>query len=452
MKKVYLIIGVIVLIGVIIALSVLRNNNSATTTNVSKIYQSSELFTNSDLEQNANNSNATKYNVSDRENINITSAGVYVISGTAKNVTIYVEAGDLDKVQIVLENLSITNETMPVIYVKTADKVFVTSNGSNSLNVTGTFAKDDSNNLNAVVFSKQDITFNGTGTLNIESTQNGITGKDDIKITGGTYNIKSVAVAIRANDSIRIADGNISLNAGTDGLHAENSSDDTKGYVFIAKGNINIEATDDCIHGGSVVQNGLPKILRIFMAILVMLVAFSRIFLGVHTPQDILVGAGAGILVMWLTLLLMKWLKEHPEKDWIVLCIGVALAILLALYAGLKSYPVDYDSEGNVLVEGKKMMNDTFKGVGYCLAFLIGWILERRFVKFSTDIPGMQRVIRVVVGLMGYYVVSLILCTLIKEWIPGSAGTMISCFLQVFYVTFLFPLSIRFLERMRIGT
>ena len=254
MKKVYLIIGVIVLIGVVIALSILRNNNGATTTNVSKIYQSSELFTNRDLEQNANTSNATKYDVSDGKNINITSEGVFVISGTAKNVTIYVEAGDSDKVQIVLDNVSITNETMPVIYVKTADKVFVTSNGSNFLNVTGTFAKDDSNNLNAVVFSKQDITFNGTGTLNIESTQNGITGKDDIKITGGTYNIKSVAVAIRANDSIRIADGNISLNAGTDGLHAENSSDDTKGYVFIAKGTINIEATDDCIHGGSVVQ------------------------------------------------------------------------------------------------------------------------------------------------------------------------------------------------------
>ena len=254
MKKVYLIIGVIVLIGVVIALSVLRNNNGETITNVSKIYKSSELFTNRDLEQNANTSNATKYDVSDGKNINITSEGVFVISGTGKNVTIYVEAGDSDKVQIVLDNVSITNETMPVIYVKTADKVFVTSNGSNSLKVTGTFDKDDSNNLNAVIFSKQDITFNGTGTLNIESTQNGITGKDDVKITGGTYNIKSVAVAIRANDSIRIADGNISLNAGTDGLHAENSSDDTKGYVFIAKGNINIEATDDCIHGGSVVQ------------------------------------------------------------------------------------------------------------------------------------------------------------------------------------------------------
>ena len=254
MKKIYGIIGVIVLIAIVIALSILKNNNGTTATSVKKIYQASELFTERDLEQNVNTTNATKYTVSDGENITITSEGVYLISGTAKNVTIYVEAGDLDKIQIVLEDLSITNEGVPVIYVKTADKVFVTSNGENNLKVTGTFVKDDSNNLNAVIFSKQDITFNGTGTLNIESTANGITGKDDIKITGGTYNIKSSAVGIRANDSIRIADGTINITAGTDGLHAENSSDDSKGYVFIAKGTIKIEATDDCIHGGSVVQ------------------------------------------------------------------------------------------------------------------------------------------------------------------------------------------------------
>lgn len=254
MKKIYGIIGVIVLIAIVIALSILKNNNGTTATSVKKIYQASELFTERDLEQNVNTTNATKYTVSDGENITITSEGVYLISGTAKNVTIYVEAGDSDKVQIVLEDLSITNETMPVIYVKTADKVFVTSNGENNLKVTGTFAKEDSNNLNEVIFSKQDIIFNGTGTLNIESTANGITGKDDIKITGGTYNIKSSAVGIRANDSIRIADGTINITTGTDGLHAENSSDDSKGYVFIAKGTIKIEATDDCIHGGSVVQ------------------------------------------------------------------------------------------------------------------------------------------------------------------------------------------------------
>ena len=254
MKKFYLVIGVIILIAIIITLSIIKNNNTITTSTVSKIYQESELFTERDLEQNVNTTNATNYTVSDGENITITKAGTYVISGTAKNITIYVESGDSDKVQIVLDNASITNEGVPVIYVKTADKVFVTLNGTNTLKVTGTFAKDDSNNLNAVIFSKQDITLNGTGTLNIESSANGIKGKDDLKITGGTYNIKATSVAIRANDSIRIVDSCLNINAGTDGLHSENSSDDTKGYIFISGGNINIEATDDCIHGTSVVQ------------------------------------------------------------------------------------------------------------------------------------------------------------------------------------------------------
>ncbi len=252
MKKNYGVIGVIILVAILIALSTIKGGKL--TSSVNKIYKSSELFTDRDLKQSADTAQATKYNVSDNNNITITAEGTYVISGTAKNVTIYVEAGDSDKVQIVLDNLSITNETAPAIYVKTADKVFVTQLWTNTLIVTGEFVKNDTDNLNAVVFSKQDITFNGTGTLNIESTLNGITGKDDVKITGGTYNIKSGAVAIRANDSIRIADGNITINAGTDGLHAENSSDDTKGYIFIAKGNIEISVADDCIHGESVVQ------------------------------------------------------------------------------------------------------------------------------------------------------------------------------------------------------
>ena len=65
-----------------------------------------------------------------------------------------------------------------------------------------------------------------------------------------------------------------------------------------------------------------------------------------------------------------------------MVCIGVGLAVLVAIYAAIKPYPVDTDASGKVLVEGAKMANDTFKGVGYCTAFLTGWILERRFVKF----------------------------------------------------------------------
>ena len=80
-------------------------------------------YKNRDLEQNVNTSNATKYNVSDGENINITSAGVYVISGSAKNVTIYVEAGDLDKVEIVLENLSTQVDTARDIIYKLYENI-----------------------------------------------------------------------------------------------------------------------------------------------------------------------------------------------------------------------------------------------------------------------------------------------------------------------------------------
>ena len=169
------------------------------------------------------------------------------------------------------------------------------------------------------------------------------------------------------------------------------------------------------------------------------LIAISRNFLGVHTPQDILVGTGTGLLVMWLTFRMLTWIGTHPEKDIQVACIGIAVSVAVAIFAAVKPYPADYDAAGNLLVDGMKMANDTFKGVGWCAAFLAGWILERRFVGFSTDIPMLQRITRAAVGLLGYYAVSLIAVPLVKGWITGAAGTLVSCFLQMFYVSFIFP-------------
>jgi hypothetical protein len=100
-----------------------------------------------------------------------------------------------------------------------------------------------------------------------------------------------------------------------------------------------------------------------------------------------------------------------------------------------------------VLVEGAKMANDTFKGVGYCTAFLTGWILERRFVKFSTDISMKKRFTRLAVGLLSYYVVSLIFVPLIKDGISGAPGTFVSCYLQILYVSFIFPWLIKRFEK-----
>ncbi len=52
----------------------------------------------------------------------------------------------------------------------------------------------------------------------------------------------------------------------------------------------------------------------------------------------------------------------------------------------VKPYPIDYNEAGELIVDGAKMANDTFKGIGWCSAFLIGWFLEKRYVGFTTKL------------------------------------------------------------------
>lgn len=223
-----------------------------------------------------------------------------------------------------------------------------------------------------------------------------------------------------------------------------NSMTTATGYSFPSGHTMNAAT----VYGGVTVRRDMPRATRITLGLVVIFVAFSRCFLGVHTPQDVLVGGIAGMLVLWLTFRMMNWLEAHPEKDILIACIGVVLAVLVALYAGLKSYPEDFDAEGNLLVDGAKMANDTFKGVGWCIAFLVGWILEKRFVRFTTDnLSISQRVTRLCIGLLSYYAVSLILVPLIKNWIQNAPGTLVSCFVQMLYVVFIFPWLIQLTEK-----
>ncbi len=233
---------------------------SGTVTTGTPIYDKSELFSDRDLQQTADLTEAVTYAVADGQDITITEAGVYVLTGQAKDVTVYVAADKEDKVQLVLDGLAITNGDAPAIYVKSADKVFVTTSSDSALAVTGAFSSDGDTHTDGVIFSKSDLVLNGTATLTVTSSENGIVGKDDLKITGGTYLVSAQSKAIEANDSIRIADGTLNLIAGTDGLHAENSDDDSLGFIYIAGGDITIQAQDDAIHAASAIQINDGKI------------------------------------------------------------------------------------------------------------------------------------------------------------------------------------------------
>ena len=219
------------------------------------IFSSSDLFTDRDLDQTPDLDDAKYYTVSDWEDITITEEWIYVLQWTAEDVTVYVEAWKEDKIQIVLNWVSITNSDFPCIYVKQADKVFITTTDSeNTLEITGEFVDDGETNTNWAIFSKDDITLNWVWTLTINSTKNWIVSKDDLKITWWTYDITASKKAIDANDSIRILDWTFNLTAWTDWLHAENNDDDSLWYIYIWWWDFTINVWDDAIHAISIVQ------------------------------------------------------------------------------------------------------------------------------------------------------------------------------------------------------
>jgi hypothetical protein len=230
-------------------------SSSSVTAQSGTLLDTSEMFSDRDLEQEADTSGAQKITLESGSDVTISTEGVYVITGSAKDTTIIVDAEDTAKVQLVLDKVTITNSDAPAIYVKSADKVFITTTDSeNSMTVTGTFTADGDTNTDAVIYSKDDLVFNGKGSLNIVSTANGITGKDDIKFTGGSYNIQSTADAIEANDSIRICDGSFTIKTDKDALHSENSDDNSLGYIYISGGSFDIDAKDDGIQATTVLM------------------------------------------------------------------------------------------------------------------------------------------------------------------------------------------------------
>jgi hypothetical protein len=215
----------------------------------------SEMFTARDLDPSYDEDEATYLSLEDNQDLLLDQEGVYVISGTVENAMIVVDVDDEAKVQLVLDSVEIENDSKPAVYIKSGDKVFITSLGENILTVTGEYESDGDVNLDAVIFSKSDLVLNGSGALSVTSYQgNGITSKDDLKVTGGSLLIQSKADALEANDSIRIYDGDITIVTYKDGLHSENDEDDSLGYIYIYGGHLDISAYDDAVRGNSIVQ------------------------------------------------------------------------------------------------------------------------------------------------------------------------------------------------------
>lgn len=230
-----------------------------------------EMFTDRDLDASYDESTCVKISLEgdhiesssdsvqiSQSTITLTQAGTYYFSGTLNDGMIIVDAPDMDKLQLVFSNVNIINETTAPLYILEADKVFLTlADGStNSLSNTGSFTSSDDNNIDGTIFSKQDLTINGTGTLNIISTSaHGIVCKDDLVITGGVISIESASHGIDANDSVRVTGiASINIDSGKDGIHVENTDDTTLGFIYISEGSFLMNAQGDGLSASAFIQ------------------------------------------------------------------------------------------------------------------------------------------------------------------------------------------------------
>jgi hypothetical protein len=232
-----------------------KASDAESSTETAALISEDELFTERDLSGDYDESEAVFITLADGnstcegkgvsisdDTITITKKGVYVLSGSLSDGQIVVDAKD-EKVQLVLADASVSCTGSAALYVKKADKVFLTlkEGTTNTLTAQGEFAEND-DGIDGAIFAKDDLTLNGSGMLTVESAYgHGIVCKDDLKLTGGTYTITAGSTGLSGNDSVRTAGGTVQIAAGEKGIKSDTA-------IYLVGGDFTIDAEDDAIH------------------------------------------------------------------------------------------------------------------------------------------------------------------------------------------------------------
>lgn len=182
---------------------------------------------------------------------------------------------------------------------------------------------------------------------------------------------------------------------------------------------------------------------------LVALVAFSRNYLGVHTPQDVLVALVEGILVILLVDPFMRWVEDREGRDAIAVAAAMAIGVAFLVFVTVKPYPMDYDASGALLVDPKAMQVDCYTTAGVFMGGFLGWFLERRFVGFSIE-PGSDWKLlarRLIIGIVITAAFHLVPNLLASAGVGAEWVKFIKFFATVIGATFVAPAAFVAVER-----
>jgi Carbohydrate-binding domain-containing protein Cthe_2159 len=184
--------------------------------------------------------------------LTIKTGGVYVLSGKWDDGQIAIDSEDKNTVRLILNGVEINNTDNAAINIVNAEKTIISlqEGTSNSISDGKEYHFEDSSSdePNAAIFSKDDLTINGSGKLIVQANyNNGIASKDDLKITGGTIEIHAIDDGLMGRDLVAIKDGKIAIEAGGDGIKSTNDKDTSKGNIALEGGTYDIEAGSDGI-------------------------------------------------------------------------------------------------------------------------------------------------------------------------------------------------------------
>lgn len=203
--------------------------------------------------------------VIDQNTVTITDEGTYLLSGNLSDGMLIVNAETTDEVHLVFNQAAISNQDSAAVYIASADKVFLTlADGTeNAVSNGGVYADIDEDTIDGAIFSKADLSFNGTGKLIVTAAAgHGIVSKADLIFADGSYEISAAEHGIEGKDSVRIAEGTYEILSGKDGIHSENDEDETLGFIYLKDGIFKIQSQGDGISAGNwlLAENGTYEI------------------------------------------------------------------------------------------------------------------------------------------------------------------------------------------------
>ncbi len=210
-------------------------------------------------------------------------------------------------------------------------------------------------------------------------------------------------------------------------------------------------ATAAPLFGGMAVTSGRKHRWFPVLCILgIMLVGFSRNYLGVHTPQDVIVAICESVLCLMIMQKIFAYIEMHPEKEDLFLIAGIVFGTESIAYITFKPYPMTY-IDGKLLVDPQKMMNDGYGDISFLIAFCIGRYIERRWIRFEPTGINTPGIILCAVGMVVFVLLNNNIGKPLDNMLGSHWGHFARRMITIIYYTALYPLIIK-LVMDRVGT